>query len=163
MVAITCNVDFFLKFKDSSKGCIGLDINPGSIGWCSTDRFGNPSAWGKVNLDLHSCSTGQTEARLADAVTEITQRTLATKKPIVIEKFDFSEKKKQFKKGRKYNRMLSGFAYRRFSELLKARCLKLGILVIEVSPRYSSQIGVVKYMRRYSMGSDSAARYGDLS
>ena len=53
--------------------------------------------------------------------------------------------------------MLSGFAYRRFSELLKARCLKLGILVIEVSPRYSSQIGVVKYMRRYGMGNDSAA------
>jgi IS605 OrfB family transposase len=157
VVAITCNVDFFLKFKDSSKGCIGLDINPGSIGWCSTDRFGNPSAWGKVNLDLHSCSTGQTEARLADAVTEITSIALATKKPIVIEKLDFSEKKQQFKKGRKYNRMLSGFAYRKFSELLKARCLKLGIKVIEVSPRYSSQIGVVKYMRRYSMGSDSAA------
>ena len=157
VVSITCNVDFFIRIKNHLTGCIGLDINPGTIGWCSTDQFGNPSAWGKVNLDLHSCSTEQTEARLADVVTEITQRALATKKPIVIEKLDFSEKKKQFQKGRKYNRMLSGFAYRRFSELLKARCLKLGIKVIEVSPRYSSQIGVVKYMRRYGMGSDSAA------
>lgn len=48
-------------------------------------------------------------------------------------------------------------AYSKFFELLKSRCLKLGIKVIEVSPKYSSQIGVTKYMRRYGMGSDSAA------
>ncbi|KYC34712.1 hypothetical protein WA1_49160 [Scytonema hofmannii PCC 7110] len=157
VVAITCLVNFSITSHDKSWGCIGLDINPGSIGWCATNRHGNPIAWGKVNLDLHSCSTEQTEARLAYAVTEITARALATKKPIVIEKLDFCEKKKQFKRGRKYNRMLSGFAYAKFFELLRARCLKLGIKIIEVSPKYSSQIGVVKYMRRYGMGSDSAA------
>ena len=159
VVAITCLVDFAITSNDKSFGCIGLDINPGSIGWCATNRHGNPVAKGKVNLDLHSCSTEQTEARLASAVQEITSRALATKKPIVIEKLDFSNKKKQFKRGKKYRRMLSGFAYAKFSELLKARCLKLGILVIEVSPKYSSQIGVIKYMRRYSMGSDSAAAH----
>ncbi len=157
VVAITCLVDFAITSNDKSFGCIGLDINPGSIGWSTTNCHGNPIAWGKINLDLHSCSTEQTEARLAEAITEITTRALATKKPIVIEKLDFSEKKKQFKLGRKYRRMLSGFAYAKFFELLKARCLKLGIKVIEVSPKYSSQIGVIKYMRRYSMGSDSAA------
>jgi IS605 OrfB family transposase len=157
VVAITCLVNFSITSNDKSMGCIGLDINPGSIGWCATNRHGNPVAWGKVNFNLHSCSTEQTEARLAGAITELTSRALATKKPIVIEKLDFSEKKKQFKRGRKYNRMLSGFAYAKFFELLKARCLKLGIKIIEVSPKYSSQIGVVKYMRRYGMGSDSAA------
>ena len=157
VVAITCLVDFAITSNDKNDGCIGLDINPGSIGWCTTNNHGNPTAWGKINLDLHSCSTEQTEARLAEAITEITQRALAIKKPIVIEKLDFSAKKKQFKRGRKYNRMLSSFAYARFFELLKARCLKLGIRVIEVSPKYSSQIGVVKYMRRLGMGSDSAA------
>jgi len=157
VVAITCLVDFHVISKHRSDGCIGLDINPGSVGWCATNRHGNPVAWGKVNLDLHSCSTELTVARLADAVTEITKRALASKKPIVIEKLDFSAKKKQFKRGRKYNRMLSSFAYAKFFELLKSRCLKLGIRVIEVSPKYSSQIGVVKYMRRLGMGSDSAA------
>jgi IS605 OrfB family transposase len=157
VVAITCLVDFAITSNHQSDGCIGLDINLGSIGWCATSEQGNPIAWGKINLDLHSCSTQQTESRLADSITEITQRALASNKPIVIEKLDFSQKKKQFKRGRKYNRMLSGFAYSKFFELLKARCLKLGIKVIEVSPKYSSQIGVVKYMRRYGMGSDSAA------
>ena len=157
VVAITCLVDFAIISNDKYDGCVGLDINPGSLGWCTTNHHGNPIGWGKINLDLHSCSTDQAEVRLADAVSEITQRALATKKPIVIEKLDFSEKKKQFKLGRKYWRMLSGFAYAKFFELLKARCLKLGIKVIEVSPKYSSQIGVVKYMRRYGMGSDSAA------
>lgn len=157
VVAIMTLVDFSYNSKDSSLGCIGLDINPGSIGWCATSKHGNPIAWGKINLDLHSCSSEQTQARLALAITEITTRALASSKPIVIEKLDFSEKKKQFNKARKYNRMLSGFAYSKFFELLRARCLKLGIRIIEVSPKYSSQIGVVKYMRRYGMGSDSAA------
>ncbi|MBW4670754.1 MAG: IS200/IS605 family accessory protein TnpB-related protein [Cyanomargarita calcarea GSE-NOS-MK-12-04C] len=157
VVAIMTAVDFPLHSNNSLLGCIGLDINPGSIGWCATSEHGNPIAWGKINLDLHSCSSQQTESRLSEAITKITQRALASNKPIVIEKLDFSQKKKQFKRGRKYNRMLSGFAYSKFFELLKARCLKLGIKVIEVSPKYSSQIGVVKYMRRYGMGFDSAA------
>ena len=157
VVAIMTAVDFSINSNNSSLGCIGLDINPGSIGWCATSEHGNPIAWGKVNLDLHSCSSQQTESRLSEAITKITQRALASNKPIVIEKLDFSQKKKQFKRGRKYNRMLSGFAYSKFFELLRASCLKLGIKVIEVSPKYSSQIGVVKYMRRYGMGSDSAA------
>jgi IS605 OrfB family transposase len=127
VVAIMTKVDFSDKSNDSSLGCIGLDINPGSIGWCATNEHGNPIAWGKVNLDLHSCSSGQTDARLSDSITEITTRALASNKPIVIEKLDFSQKKKQFKLGRKYNRMLSGFAYSKFFELLRARCLKLGI------------------------------------
>jgi IS605 OrfB family transposase len=157
VVAIMTAVDFSDKSNNRELGCIGLDINPGSIGWCATNEHGNPIAWGKVNLDLHSCSSGQTDARLSDSITEITTRALASNKPIVIEKLDFSQKKKQFKNARKYNRMLSGFAYSKFFELLRARCLKLGIRVIEVSPKYSSQIGVVKYMGRYGMGSDSAA------
>ena len=157
VVAITCLVNFVITSNDKSNGCIGLDINPGSVGWCATNNHGNPIARGKINLDLHSCSTEQTEARLADAVTEITARALASKKPIVIEKLDFSSKKKLFLSGRKHNRMLSGFAYASFFELLKSRCLKLGIKIIEVSPKYSSQLGVIKYMRRYGMGSDSAA------
>lgn len=108
VVAITMLVDFTCKSDNNRNGCIGLDINPSSVGWCATNQHGNPIAWGKVNLDLHSCSTNQTESRLALAVTEITQRAQCTNKPIVIEKLDFSEKKKQFGRNRKYNRMLSG-------------------------------------------------------
>lgn len=157
VVAITCNVYFKTNSNDRSEGVLGLDINPGSIGWCATNKHSNPVAFGQVKLDLHSCSKEQTTARLADAVTEITTRALAQNKPIAIEKLDFSEKKKNMKPGRKYRRMLSGFAYAKFVELLKSRALKLGIRVIEVSPKFSSQIGVSKYMKRYGMGSDSAA------
>jgi len=157
VVAITVKVYFKISSENRSKGVLGLDINPGSIGWCSTNEHGNPIAWGNIKTDLHSCSTDQTIARLAEAVTEITTRALAMNKPITIEKLDFSSKKQNMKPGRKYRRMLSGFAYAKFTELLKSRCLKLGIRVIEVSPKYSSQIGVSKYMKRYGMGSDSAA------
>jgi IS605 OrfB family transposase len=157
VVAITVKAYFKITSENRSKGVFGLDINPGSIGWCSTNEHGNPIAWGNIKTDLHSCSTDQTIARLAESVTEITTRALAMNKPITIEKLDFSNKKQNMKPGRKYRRMLSGFAYAKFTELLKSRCLKLGIRVIEVSPKYSSQIGVSKYMKRYGMGSDSAA------
>lgn len=159
VVAITVKRYFKITSNPRNLGCIGLDINPGSIGWASTNESGNLVARGQVKLDLHSCSTHQTVARLADAVTEITQRALVMNKPIVIEKLDFSDKKKDMPRGKKYRRMLSGFAYAKFVQLLKSRCLKLGIRVIEVSPRYSSQIGVVKYMRRYGLGSDTAAAF----
>ncbi|KYC41648.1 hypothetical protein WA1_16505 [Scytonema hofmannii PCC 7110] len=71
---------------------------------------------------MHSCSTEQTETRLASAFTKITQRALASKKPIVVEKLDFFHKKKDLNKGKKYNRMLSGFADARSMEKAPRPC-----------------------------------------
>ena len=60
-------------------------------------------------------------------------------------------------KGRGYARMLSGWAYSRFFELLDSICANRGIYVFSVNAAYTSVIGLVKYCRMYGLGSDCAA------
>ena len=141
-------------------GCIGVDLNVNSVAWCKVNADGNPKRFADIKFNLHSLSHHQTEAVLADVITELTTLALAFKCPIVIEELDFEKKKSQLNSGVKhkpYNRMISGFAYRRFYELLSSRCFKLGIKLITVKPEYSSLIGLTKFLSLYGMNSGTAA------
>jgi IS605 OrfB family transposase len=146
--------------KSVMLGCLGVDLNIDSVAWCKVNSDGNPKRFGQINFNLHSLSHHKIEAVLVDVVTKLTSLALAFKCPIVIEKLDFQSKKSQLKSGLKhqnYNRILSGFAYRCFYELLSARCFKLGIKLITVNPAYSSVIGMLKFMSPYGMNSGTAA------
>ncbi|BAZ13967.1 hypothetical protein NIES4071_58070 [Calothrix sp. NIES-4071] len=141
-------------------GCIGVDLNINSVAWCKVNADGNPKRFGDIKFNLHSLSTNRTEAVLAEVVTELTTLALAFKCPIVIEELDFDGKKARLNNGAKhkrYNRMISGFAYNRFYELLSSRCFKLGIKLITVNPAFSSLIGMTKFMSLYGMNSGTAA------
>ncbi|MEQ8956877.1 MAG: IS200/IS605 family accessory protein TnpB-related protein, partial [Coleofasciculus sp. C2-GNP5-27] len=93
-------------------------------------------------------------------VTQLTNLALEHKRPIVVEKLDFSDKKKRLRElNARARRMLSNFAYSKFLQLLLARCFKLGIQVIEVNPAYSSWIGLIKFMSTYGMNSATAAAF----
>jgi IS605 OrfB family transposase len=139
-------------------GTIGVDLNPGSIGWAKVDKDGNLEDCGQIQTNIQSQPKGRTEAILADTVTQLTETALKHKCPLVVEKLDFSQKKKRLRElSSRHNRMLSNFAYSKFLQLLKARCFKLGIEVIEVNPAYSSLIGLVKFMSMYGMNSATAA------
>src|SRR5919199_2608 len=141
-------------------GAIGVDLNPSSIGWANVDKDGNLKDAGQIKTNIQSQPKGRTKAILVDAVTQLTQLALQYKCPIVVEKLDFSNKKKRLRElGSRHNRMLSNFAYSKFLQLLKARCFKLGIELIEVNPAYSSLIGLIKFMSMYGMNSATAAAY----
>jgi len=150
-----------IQSLDIRWGGLGVDLNPGSIGWAKADKDGNLEASGQIKLNIQSQPKGRTQAILADAVTELTQLAIQYGCPIVVEKLDFSEKKKRMRElSARHNRMLSNFAYSKFLQLLKARCFKLGIRVIEVNPAYSSLIGLVKFMSMYGMNSATAKAGG---
>ncbi len=139
-------------------GALGVDLNPGAIGWAKADKDGNLESAGQIKTNIQSQPKGRTEAILADVVTQLTQLALKYKCPIVIERLDFSHKEKQLRElSSRYCRMLSGWAYSKFMQLLKARCFKQGIQVIQVNPAYSSVIGLVKFMSLYGMNSATAA------
>ena len=53
--------------------------------------------------------------------------------------------------------MLSGFSYGKIIELLTQKSELAGIELIKVTPRYSSIIGLVKFMKQYGLSSDTAA------
>ncbi len=139
-------------------GCIGVDLNPGVIGWTKVYKDGNLEASGQIPLNLHSKSSNQSEAILSDIAARLVSIAESYQCPIVIENLDFTAKKSQLReRGRKYARMLSGFAYSKWQEVLLARCNARGIELLKVNPAYSSQIGLSKFMSLYGLSSDTAA------
>ena len=98
------------------------------------------------------------EAELVNACLHLAELSKKYACPIVCEDLDFSAKKAQLReRSRKYARMLSGWAYSRFYELLESILSNRGIFLIKKNPAYSSLIGLVKYTRIYGISSDIAA------
>ena len=138
-------------------GCIGIDLNPTSIGWVRVDQDGNLKACGRIKLE-QGLPQNKMDAQLTDACLQLQKLADKYACPIVVESLDFQAKKTRLKEeGRKYSRMLSGWAYARFYELLECINSNRGIKIIKVNPAYTSLIGLVKYSRLYGLSSDQSA------
>lgn len=108
--------------------------------------------------ERHQSLAGGQQAQIVDACLQLAVLAKTYDCPVVCESLDFSAKKAQLReRGRKYARMLSGWAYARFYELLSSILSNRGIELIQVNPAYSSLIGLVKFARMYGLGSDCAA------
>jgi len=138
-------------------GCIGIDMNPGSIGWAYIDFQGNLKAKGTITLQT-GLPTGKQDAQIVGACLQLAVLAATFACPIVCESLDFTAKKAQLReRGRKYARMLSQWSYARFYELLESILSNRGISLIKRNPAYTSLIGLVKYARMYGLSSDVAA------
>jgi IS605 OrfB family transposase len=138
-------------------GCIGIDLNPGSIGWAYVDLQGNLKQRGQIPLQM-GLPQGKQNAQITDACLAIATLAATFECPVVCEELDFSSKKQQLgEQSRQYARMLSGWAYSRFYQLLYAILSNRGIEQRTVNPAYSSVIGLVKYLKMYGISSDCAA------
>ncbi|GET39369.1 hypothetical protein MiSe_41380 [Microseira wollei NIES-4236] len=138
-------------------GCIGIALNPSSIGWAYIDYQGNLRNLGKIPLET-GLPTGKQDAQIVDACLQLATEAAKFACPIVCESLDFAHKKGELReKGRKYARMLSGWAYSRFYQLLESILSNRGISLLGRNPAYTSLIGLVKYARMYGLPSDIAA------
>ena len=54
---------------------------------------------------------------------------------------------------------MSMFAYNKMISAIKARAEKMGVAVIDVNPAYTSQMGKMKYMRRFGISIHEAASF----
>jgi IS605 OrfB family transposase len=142
-------------------GTIGIDINADHLSVAETDRFGNLIKAFDVQLNLKDKSSNQSLDNIACAVKKITDYAVSRNKPIVIEKLDFSSKKRELKSGfdKTYNTMISSFAYSKIIELIKSRSYDKGIEVIEVNPAYTSKIGKFKYQNKYKLTTHQSAAF----
>lgn len=144
--------------KPRQYGCIGIDINPKSIGYAVVDHDGNLVAKGRLPFDVSSKRRGQTIAIIAEVCNSLMNLAESFAMPITLEDLEFSKKKTQLReRGKKYARMLSNFAYSRFIEQLTLQAGNRGIELIQRNPAYSSFLALVKYSRMYGMSSDEAA------
>ena len=143
--------------QDRAYGCIGIDMNPGSIGWAYVDTDGNLRAKGQFPLQM-GLPSGAQQAQIVDVCLQLATLAISFQCPVVCEALDFSDKKRSLgEAGRKYARMLSGWAYSKFYKQLGSILSNRGIELITVNPAFTSIIGLFKYMRMYGLASDEAA------
>lgn len=151
-VALGLNISVNLKpevITDNKNGVIGIDINPDHLDIAETDSTGNYIKGWSVTLDLKDKSAAQRKTIICQAVADITDYAVKTKKDIITENLDFSKKKKQLKDNynKHYARMLSAFAYNKIKESFTINCWRKGINLKEVNPAYTSFIGKIKYAK----------------
>ncbi len=144
--------------SNRKNGAIGIDLNADNIAWAYCDSEGNLKQHGQIKIDLENKSSGQTTHILSQAIGQIIDIAVDMRCPIVIEKLDFSSKKSRLREHNKgYARMLSQFAYSKFSEFIHSKARLSAIQTIETNPAYSSLIGMTKYMSLYGLNSGTAA------
>jgi len=143
--------------KDRDHGGIGIDMNPGSIGWAYVDHEGNLKAKGQLPLQM-GLPSGAQQAQIVEACLQLAALAIAFQCPVVCEELDFADKKQHLGEvSRKYARMLSSWAYSEFYKQLGSILCNRGIELITVNPAFTSIIGLFKYMRMYGLASDEAA------
>ena len=144
--------------SERKNGVIGIDLNVNNIAWAYCDGEGNLKQHGQINIELEGKSSGQTKHILSQAIGQIIDIAVAQECPIVIEKLDFSSQKSRLREqGKRYAKMLSEFAYSKFSDLVHSKARLAAIQVVSVNPAYSSLIGMTKYMSLYGLNSGTAA------
>jgi len=146
--------------RHSDWGCIAIDLNPSSVGWAYVDKDGNLKDHGTISLQS-GLPQGKQQAEYLRVIKILHEKANKYACPIGHEVLDFSKKKETLREqGKKYSRMLSGWGYKKFFELLKAYCNNRGIYVYDkIRPEYSSIAGMVKVARMYGLGSDESAAY----
>ena len=144
--------------SDDKLGAIGIDINSDHLSLVETDRFGNPLHKQTIPLSLYGKSSNQAKALIGDTCKNIVKFAQEAKKPIILEKLNFRQKKISLRENHtSYARMLSSFAYSNILTHIKSRAQKQGIEIKEVNPAYTSIIGRVKFAKRYGLSIHHAA------
>ena len=143
---------------DRRLGAVGVDLNADHLAVTETDRSGNFFNTFSMPLVTYGKTAHQAEALIGDAVTRVVEYARQARKPLVIERLDFSRKRAALEgESAKHSRMLSSFGYGRMKAYLLSRGYRQGVEVYQVNPAYSSVIGRVKFMERYGLSVHQAA------
>ncbi|MFO7726063.1 MAG: IS200/IS605 family accessory protein TnpB-related protein [Oceanipulchritudo sp.] len=145
-----------IKVSREALGGIGIDINVDHVALVDMDRHGNPVHTMRIPWNTRGKSTGQSLALTRDVAKQIVTYAREREKPIIHERLDFKQKKRDLKTAGE-NRRLSSFAYSTLISAIQACAFREGVETFSVNPAYTSVIGRVKFARRYGLGSHQAA------
>lgn len=148
-----------LVITQKGRGVIGIDINADHLAVVETDRSGNPIQHIRVELNTYGKSSGQTKARIGDAVKTIVHQASLVQKPIVLEDLSFDQKKCELREigNPRYARMLSSFTYHEVTRFIISAAAQNGVEVGVVNPAYTSVIGRAKFCKRYGLSIHESA------
>ena len=140
-------------------GSIGIDINADHVATAEIDIFGNLTNARTYKIHRYN-KTNQREYERYCIVKKIVDDCKSKNKNLVIEDLDFDRlKSNSLYNDKKYNRMLSNFAYSKLKEKIERKCQLEGVHLEVVDPSYTSQIGKLKYAKRLGLSIHHSAAY----
>ena len=137
-------------------GCLGIDLNPWGLALNRIDRAGNPVESHDLPWQIAGRCDDQAKATIGDAVRDAVLQAKAQGVPVAVEQLDFTAKKHD-DRGARCNLMLSAFAYASFAQMVRGRCAREGVELIEVNPAFTSIIGEAKFAAGYGLSIHRAA------
>jgi IS605 OrfB family transposase len=133
-----------------------IDLNPWGLAVTRIDASGNPVDHYDSPWTVAGRTEDQAKAEIGDSVRGVVLYAREKGVPLAIEGLDFAAKKRE-DRGAGANRMLSAFAYATFREMIRGRCAREGVELIEVNPAFTSVIGQGKFATGYGLSVHRAA------
>ena len=148
------------KNHSKADGVLGVDLNVDHIAWANINAKGQLIKSGVLHVDIMNKTSGQITKTIEAEAIALVDLAVKLHKPLALEKLNTTKSKVSHAYGnKKANRKMSMFAYHKFIFAIKNRAEKMGIVVFEVNPAYTSQIGKFKYMKRLGISIHQAASY----
>ena len=143
-----------------SYGIIGIDCNVAHFAVSNINRKGQLISSHTLDFDIWNKSSNQINKVIEVEAIELVNIAVREDKPIAIEKLDTTTSKVSNRYGnKKANFKMSMFAYNKMISAIKSRAEKMGVAIFEVNPAYTSQIGKMKYMKRFGISIHEAASF----
>ena len=150
------------KYVNFSKadGIMGIDCNVDHFALSNINRKGQLISSWSLKFDLRGKSSNQITKIIEAEAIELVHSAVREKKPIAIERLDTTQSKVSNRYGnKKANFKRSLFAYDKMITAITSRAEKMGVAIFEVNPAYTSQIGKIKYMKRFGISIHEAASF----
>ncbi|MCQ6278614.1 IS200/IS605 family accessory protein TnpB-related protein [Bacillus sp. EB600] len=143
-----------------SDGIIGVDCNVDHFAVSDINSKGQLISSRTLKFNIVGKTSGQITKIIESEVMELVNIAERANKPLAIEKLDTTSSKVSNAYGnKKANLKFNMFAYHKKSLAIKSRAEKMGVAVFEVNPAYTSQIGKMKYMKRFGISIHEAASF----
>ena len=117
------------------RGYVAVDLNVDHVAAVAVDRHGNPTLRLTLPFPDHRVPSGRAAAMVGDAVRDVCKWAESLGYGVASETLDLARKKASLReRGAAHARRLSGWAYKRFGDMLAARCLRMRLRHDAVNP-----------------------------
>ena len=143
-VLVSATIPLENKYVNDSfaSGCVSMDLNADHVALADLDEHGNYLSSKVIPFWLEGKTSGQVSEILGRVMAKVGGFCTERKKPLVMEDINLTLKRSGLKYGgKKRNRRISLFAYRKMTAYLYNQAFKQGFAVFPVDPAYTRQMG----------------------
>lgn len=154
--------NYNLNLTNNTQGTIGVDFNKGFVAISQTNKYGHLVSIDKMIYRFGSGN--KTKNDLLLIINKLAELAIHIGKDIVVEDLNFLKTisktiKGESKRGRKYNKMIHGLAYRTFLDRAEQICNRENVGLIKVNPAWTSWIAKNKFCDKMKLNIHTGAAF----